>query len=855
MAAYKKRYIVAAVPLLVVFSIGFGVWWPFAVSDPESPVSDKGAARTMEITSSGGTKAVVAKISGQVHPQLPGMEAVLENDSLRLYINRANAEIALLTKDSGQLWYSNPPGINEDPIATPHLKGKLSSQLSLVYLTGTGTAKEYDSYNDSVQYKQFDIEQADDTITVTYHFGNPEKGIESFPQKISRERFEERLLNRLDDSDREQLKARYKWNEEEDVYERREIPRSQVKKLVMILEKAEYSEEDLIFDHEENRVEGTDTEARAKLSATVQYRLEGGELVASLDTGSLEESKPYKIQSVSLLENFGAAGTKDEGYLFIPDGSGALVRLNNGRQLAQPILLPLYGEDGAIAKKEKITDYEPARLPVFGMKKNDQAFFAIIEEGDALAKIIADVSGRKHSFNLVNSQFTILPSDTVQLNSQDEMIKTPKLKYQGKLQIRYRFLNGKEAEYSAMATYYRNYLVNKYNLKKLEGGGSDTPLYVELAGAIPKRQNFAGFPYEAMVPLSSFAQTNLLLDQLNEAGIGNVHLKYEGWFNGGIRHRFPTKVKLDTALGTKREWAELGERLRHSGGELYPDVALLEAYNGNFRPSANAVQQISRKYAKMFTFNPATYMRQDDANSYYLLSPNRLDATVGKFLASYEKFNPGSVSLRDLGNQLHSDFRSKQEVTRQDAERIIAGQIGRIAEQAPNMMFNGGNAYVLPYASHVLNAPMESNRFQLADESIPFYQMVFHGYIEYAGAPYNTAFDQNLRTQILRSLETGSNVYYSWILQHPSVLKKTQFNYLYANFYEQWFDEAVQAYDEVNAVLKRVKGQTIVLHEKLGEGVYRTQYENGISVTVNYGDRQASVGGVTIEPEHYVVEG
>lgn len=465
------------------------------------------------------------------------------------------------------------------------------------------------------------------------------------------------------------------------------------------------------------------------------------------------------------------------------------------------------------------------------------------------------MSGRKHSFNLVSSQFTILPSDKVQLNSQDEMIKTPKMKYHGKLQIRYALLDGKEANYSAMAVYYRNYLVNKYGLKKLEGAGSDTPLYVELAGAIPKQKNIAGFPYEAMVPLSSIAKTNLLLDRLDDVGIRNVHLNYKGWFNGGIRHQFPTKVKIDTVLGSKREWTDLGKRLLRSGGALYPDAAFLEAYGGEFHPSSDAIQQISRKYAKKFPFNPATYERQSNAYSYYLLSVNRLNAAVDKFLAAYEEFNPGSISLRDLGDQLHSDFRQREELTRQDAERIVAKQVGRIAGKSPNMMFNGGNAYVLPYASHVLNVPLESNWFQLADESIPFYQMVFHGYFEYAGNPYNMAYDQNLRTQVLKSLETGSNVYYSWILEHPSVLNKTQYNDLYANYYEQWFDEAVQAYDEVNAVLKRVRGQMIVSHEKLAEGVYRTIYENGVAVTVNYGERQASVNGLTIEPEHYVVEG
>ncbi|MFD0714247.1 DUF5696 domain-containing protein [Paenibacillus sp. GCM10027626] len=856
MATYGKRYFARIIFLMIVVCILCGGLWLLLAADNRG-LDVSGAPETSEtaVCVGGEGAASTRMAAGTANPLLPGMEAVLENDTLQLYINRTNAEIAVMTKSDGYIWYSNPPNRTVDPLASPHLKGRLSAQLALAYLTRTGAIREYDSYNDSVQYNQFDIARTGDCVTVTYRFGNPEKGVESLPQRISKQRFEEKLLNRLDAEDREQLKVRYKWIEEEKVYERREIPRSSVKKLVAILEKAGYTDEDLIVDREENRAGEAEAEGNAKFAATVQYRLDGAHLIASLDTASLEESETYKIQSIALLESFGAADTKDEGYMFVPDGSGALVNLNNGKQLAQPLLLPVYGEDGAIAKEEQINDYEKARMPVFGMKKNDRAFLAVIEEGDALAKILADVSGRKHSFNVVGSQFTILPSDKVELNSQDEMIKTPERKYEGNLQIRYMFLGSGEANYSAMAACYRDYLVQKHGMKKLAATGSDTPFYLELAGAIPKKENFAGIPYEAMVPLSSFTQADRLLDRLDGGGIQNVHLNFKGWFNGGIRHGFPTKVKLDKSLGSKQEWTALGERLLRSGGGLYPDAAFIEVYGGGFSPSRDAIQHISRKFAKMYPFNPATYERQSGSYSYYLLSVNRLETAVSKFLKGYEAFNPGAISLRDLGDGLHSDFRPKRELTRQEAERIVVETVRRIGEQAPNLMVSGGNAYVLPYASHVLNVPLESNRFQLADESIPFYQMVIHGYVEYASKPYNLAFDQNVRHNILQSLETGSNVYYSWILEHPSILKNTPFNDLYADYYEQWFGEAAEAYREVNAALKRVRGQAIISHEKLEEGVYKTIYENGIAILVNYSEQQVSVGGVKIDAEQYVVEG
>ena len=135
--------------------------------------------------------------------------------------------------------------------------------------------------------------------------------------------------------------------------------------------------------------------------------------------------------------------------------------------LPQPLILPIYGDDGSMSKTEKAVTVESSRLPVFGMKRSDAAFFGIIEDGEALAKMTADISGRLHQYNTVSNVFTVLPKDVVQLSNSEQTIRTPNRMYQGKLQIRYGFLNGKQADYSSMAAYYRHYLEQKYGMKTM----------------------------------------------------------------------------------------------------------------------------------------------------------------------------------------------------------------------------------------------------------------------------------------------------------------------------------------------------------------------------------------------------
>lgn len=793
-----------------------------------------------------------------VQPKLEGFEPALENEFLRLYMNRGTAEIAVYDKRSGDVWYSNPQDRAQDAKASPYLKGKLGAQISFTYLTGNGQNKEYDSFNDSVQHQQYTMEVSETGLLVTYQFGNPQKGLESIPEKVQDERFRE-LIGRLEEEkDRDELQEkRYKLNEETGVWERRDIPKALVEKIVGIFAKLGYTPEDLALDNEQNGLASGAVAQNPKFTVALRYRLDGEHLVASLDTREMvEETKPYRIHMISLLESFGAAGKEEEGYIFVPDGSGAIIDLNQSNAgAASPIMLSMYGDNASMFLREKFNQLVPSRLPVYGMKRGPSAFLAIMEHGEALARLTADISKRLYDYQVVSNQFVILPKDEVRLSQNEYLYKTPNAKYNGMLQLRIAFLHGGEANYSGMAESYRSYLTEKYGWERTEAR-KNVPLYIELTGSIPEKRNLLGFPYETLAPLSRVEQADLLVDRLGKDQVSDVRMIYKGWFNEGLDHRFPNDVKMDSVIGSKEEWNELADKLEHSGGALYPDVAFLQVYHeGNgFKPREDAAQFISRQYARVFEFDLAASFKHYGRLDYYVLSPSALGPTVDGFLDDYEVYNPGAISLRDLGNEVHSDFKKGREYTREDAKRLVEQQLEKLHEAAPDLLVGGGNAYALRYAEHVVDAPLTSNQFQAA-RSVPYYQMVLHGYIDYAGEPFNLAEEQDASVHILRSLETGASVYYSWILEDPSVLKKSRFSYMYSSDVENWYDEAIQTYKEINAVLGTVQGQTIQKHEQLMKGVYRTVYESGVTIIVNYNDYPVTAEGLTIEAEDYEVRG
>ena len=76
-------------------------------------------------------------------------------------------------------------------------------------------------------------------------------------------------------------------------------------------------------------------------------------------------------------------------------------------------------------------------------------------------------------------------------------------------------------------------------------------------------------------------------------------------------------------------------------------------------------------------------------------------------------------------------------------------------------------------------------------------------------------------------------------------MKGTDYDWLYAANFAEWIEDAVGFYREADAVLGRFHGQRIVNHEKLAAGVYRTTYEDGGSVVVNYNQEPYVLGSVT----------
>jgi len=70
---------------------------------------------------------------------------------------------------------------------------------------------------------------------------------------------------------------------------------------------------------------------RDHITIPVEYTLQEDFLEARIVTDEIVEGEDSFVASISLLPYFGAGSQDDEGYMLVPDGSGSLIFMNNGK--------------------------------------------------------------------------------------------------------------------------------------------------------------------------------------------------------------------------------------------------------------------------------------------------------------------------------------------------------------------------------------------------------------------------------------------------------------------------------------------------------------------------------------------
>lgn len=600
--------------------------------------------------------------------------------------------------------------------------------------------------------------------------------------------------------------------------------------------------------------------SKAGIKYPVEYTIEDDHLKASLKVSEIEESNASNVVTeITLLGSFGAAPADEEGYFIIPDGSGALVRFNNGKTTQKNAYTQkVYGADVTAVPTKKSSVTEQLYLPVYGIVKEDNAMLVVASKGDTNATLTAAVSGQSNSsYNLCNFTFTLRGSDTFYMsgtNKEELTVFERGAIKSDDIELRYYPIAKEDADYVDIAECYREYLVDDMGVTT-KTQADTAPMYVDFYGGTEKEKPVLGIPVTMKQSITSYSEAEKILSILRDSGVDDMVVSYNNWTNDGIKNQVDTGAKPSGTLGGKSDFNSLTDFMKNNGIEFYPTSDNRDFYSGNgyFSFTSTSVR-ISGAYSRIVSYDRAYGIPDGFKDNMSLLSPALFGEVLGEVGDSYSDAGLSGVSLANLTTSLYGDY-GKKGLSRNSTKNILIESYADInSKLSGGILADSANAYALPYVSHITGVPVTSSRFDMFDEDIPFYQLVMHGLIPYSTTAVNG--DADSETLLLMAVATGSNLYYDMIHEETSTLKDTDYDvYYYAN-YENWVETASAEYKLVNSILSGVSDSTITDYQVSGDdNLITTTYSNGTVIRVDLAEKTIDCDGTVYNLIEYAEEG
>ncbi len=555
--------------------------------------------------------------------------------------------------------------------------------------------------------------------------------------------------------------------------------------------------------------------------AVVTYSLKDGCFYSSLDWVNLGDEKDILVK-IGFLEYFGAQSAAQQGdYIFVPDGSGAVIDIASTKELA-PVDIAVYGND--ISGENLLTSVVAA----YGMKCGNDAYAAVIEGGDAVARITAKKAMNESNYNRVGPVFTVTATET-----DNDKVYYSDYSYNDSVSICFRFLSGANSTYAGMAAACREQLVRNYTLSTRSVEASEyMPVMVNVIGSAAP-DGLVAFKKK----LTTFSEAVDILSRIKSKGINNVYLRYSGALTGGTDERIASQSEPLNSLGGMSELNELNDYASGLNFKVFMDVALI---SDTKKPD----KSVDCVCGDEFTVNRADVLTNSgfptENNKRYITCVSSLEKTVLSVLDNFDAMDATGYCITDAGSCLYTDV--KHEYSRVNVASEISAKIAPLSTSSPVMIGNG-NFYALKNADVVSGLPMNSGRTAAENYTqVPFVQLILHGIIEYTYDGINTLSDS--KTALLKCVEYGAVP--GFVLTNNQFDEDEKYSKMFA--VDNWLNNVYDAYSASGEVLNDLRSSRITNHYLVSPGVYCTEYESTTRIYVNYTNEPVTVSGITVAP-------
>ncbi len=584
------------------------------------------------------------------------------------------------------------------------------------------------------------------------------------------------------------------------------------------------------------------------ITIPVRYTLKEDHLEAEIVVGEILEEGDYKVLSAEFLSAFGAGSTSEQGYMVVPDGSGAVIEFNNKKTSYNNFSIPMYGSDIALVDKT-ISGYSKAYMPIFAINKGNNGMLAIISRGEAHSTVNAVISGKTSSYNTVYPSFSFRDYKTVSIDRHSGVVENGgnsfimfdnKEQTLNSVAVEYYPLTEKNADYSGMAKRYGEYLAEKSGNKTSQ---KDKPaLFLDIYGSINAEQKQLFTTVLKPKALTTFDEASEIIETLSKGGIESFNVQLKNWSSSGVNDKYTKKFDPLKKLGGEKALIKLSDLIEKNNGKLY-----LAADIQQFKSSDNALglketsKKIDNSQLKVSRVRRDNYLEDDEARKFSFISANSIPTQMQK-LAS---LTPKDFGLSLINTEVYTDFGKNYSKRQQTANYIE--QTAKEIEKNASAQFP--NAFLMQYIDVAFGLGGQYGEYDVEDYGIPFYQIATKGLVSSSLESINLS--ANKQKSFLRSLEYGSSLMYTLTAKNSLIAANTKENALYNCDADTWKDEIIEKYTQANSVYEQI-GFNLVHHERIAQNVFKSDFDKG-SLIINYTDKTFEYNGITIQPNSYSI--
>lgn len=614
----------------------------------------------------------------------------------------------------------------------------------------------------------------------------------------------------------------------------------------------------------ENGLEVTYYFEEVQISLPIQYLLADTGLEVRVLLNQVKENENLLYQ-ISLLPNLSAVpGTgsenKEDSYVFVPSGSGALMYGDGGERPVRNYSEPVYGVDAVQTAEERLTNAETVRLPVFGIKSGEKALMGILGEGAELATIEAQTGNQSTGYSQVYPIFQVRGVDIIQIpNVNGE--KKDSTRYSKKrvdleyVSVLYQPLSGEAASYTGMAKAYADHLVKTGGLAAAVS--AEPSLYLEFLGGALKRQLFLGIPYNELTSFTSFEQARSITEEIaGQTGVTPV-VKLTGYGKDGMDlSQLGGGFTFGKVMGGNAGYQQLKDWCSQAGIPLFADFDLTQYRKSGFGFSArDAAFNANNITARLNRYAVATMAVDPNAYDYVVVKRDDLPKAVDVLLEKTADLAVDGISLSSLGQIAYSDYLSTETYVKARMASDVSAALLRVKESGHAVLTDTANVYAAAASDYLMGTPTTSSDYQSLDAEVPFYQMVFKGHIPMAVSSVNL--EAVPRKQFLKAIESGSGLAFTLTAESDTDFMRSAYSALLTSRYEDQKQTILDMTKEAAAYYTKIQGAAIAQHRFLADQVTETTFSNGVSVIVNFGKTpyQTQTGTAVPAEDFICIEG